>query len=288
MALRRKYWPENAEQIINRNIPNASEFVLLGETLDCGMYSAQYPIGSTYQLVVTYDAKKEVFFVWNAAIQNTIHHLKKTKAIQIRAGREAGKYFEEKNAVDADSIILTYKEVRYYGTSCFEPVIIVGQNALVRFCKTYEQFLCPDPENLRYGHCLFARPGEDVVKIDKKQYEKELVFRQRESITRWERDADFRKRILEKWGRRCIVCGASEVQTLEAAHICAVSYGGSDDPNNGYCLCANHHKMFDAGILNIDIHHGVFSCTDEVNTESPWYINCKNRNFKLYIPTEEQ
>lgn len=59
------------------------------------------------------------------------------------------------------------------------------------------------------------------------------------------RDRRFRKLVLAAYGHRCCVCDLG-LGILEAAHILPVGASGStDDIENGMCLCANHHRVFD-------------------------------------------
>ena len=47
---------------------------------------------------------------------------------------------------------------------------------------------------------------------------------------------------------------------LEAAHIIPWSkatYEQKTDPQNGILLCANHHKMFDDGIISFDKDYNI-------------------------------
>ncbi|WP_081652020.1 MULTISPECIES: HNH endonuclease [Aurantimonas] len=64
----------------------------------------------------------------------------------------------------------------------------------------------------------------------------------------------FRSAILEAYGYRCAVCSIGFTEILEAAHIVPWASGQRKlraDPRNGICLCANHHRLFDAGWLQI-------------------------------------
>lgn len=83
-----------------------------------------------------------------------------------------------------------------------------------------------------------------------------------------------------------IVCGCKEVNMLQAAHIISVALKGSDDISNGYCLCANHHLLFDAGKLNIDIENGIYNYTDDIS--DPWKKEGEKRNFKLFLPNDKE
>lgn len=63
----------------------------------------------------------------------------------------------------------------------------------------------------------------------------------------------FRKNILVNFGYKCVVCGISDVDLLEASHIIpVVDKILSGKINNGICLCSNCHKMFDNGFFSFN------------------------------------
>jgi hypothetical protein len=62
----------------------------------------------------------------------------------------------------------------------------------------------------------------------------------------------FKFGVLKRYGPKCVVCGVSAIELLDAAHICPKLAQGSDDPRNGLLLCANHHRAFDAGLFAIE------------------------------------
>lgn len=64
----------------------------------------------------------------------------------------------------------------------------------------------------------------------------------------------FRAALLKSYDHKCAICGLSFVEALEAAHILPwskASRGERISPCNGILLCANHHKLFDAGWIKI-------------------------------------
>lgn len=61
----------------------------------------------------------------------------------------------------------------------------------------------------------------------------------------------FRKDVLKAYDNKCVVCGIQETKILRAAHIVPVAKGGSDEIQNGICLCTNHEIAFDNGLLKI-------------------------------------
>ena len=62
----------------------------------------------------------------------------------------------------------------------------------------------------------------------------------------------FRSSVLLKQGVGCAVCGIDFPEVLDAAHLIPKEHNGSDDYRNGLALCALHHRMFDAGMFEID------------------------------------
>ena len=117
------------------------------------------------------------------------------------------------------------------------------------------------------------------IQDEKKERPKEYI-----SSNRAKRDPRFRNLILKKYNYTCIVCGSSETDILQAAHIKSVANGGLDSLENGYCLCANHHLLFDAKKLSIDLKNKTFNCKNTTEINSSWYIDAKKRGFKLYLP----
>jgi hypothetical protein len=62
----------------------------------------------------------------------------------------------------------------------------------------------------------------------------------------------FRAGIVARDGLRCAITGCEEPSVLDAAHIQQRAKEGSDDPANGMILRADIHRLFDAGLLQIN------------------------------------
>jgi putative restriction endonuclease len=60
----------------------------------------------------------------------------------------------------------------------------------------------------------------------------------------------FRFDVIKRYGATCAVCPVAD-PLIQAAHLCSVEAGGSDDPRNGLVFCLNHHRAFDMGLLRI-------------------------------------
>lgn len=96
-------------------------------------------------------------------------------------------------------------------------------------------------------------------------------MRKRYSTSYWERNRRFRNAVLHAYDFQCAICRCHEEKLLEAAHIKAVADDGTDELNNGICLCANHHIMFDKGLLKIDFKERRLSYLDDGLKDMPWY-----------------
>ncbi|MEU4422508.1 phosphorothioated DNA-binding restriction endonuclease [Actinoplanes sp. NPDC024001] len=71
-----------------------------------------------------------------------------------------------------------------------------------------------------------------------------------------QRDAAWRRRILQEWDRQCAFCGfdgqlLGATVGVEAAHVRWFNLGGPDELDNGIALCGLHHKLFDRGVLGL-------------------------------------
>jgi len=71
----------------------------------------------------------------------------------------------------------------------------------------------------------------------------------------------FRRGVLEAYGYQCAFCGVGIVECLEAAHVIPwtlASEAQRISPNNGICLCRNHHKLFDQGYVTVGWDNKIF------------------------------
>jgi putative restriction endonuclease len=76
------------------------------------------------------------------------------------------------------------------------------------------------------------------------------------SLGRARRSAEFRKQVLIAYEYRCALCGYDGMLggvpvALDAAHVRWWAFDGPDSVDNGICLCALHHKLFDKGVLGV-------------------------------------
>jgi putative restriction endonuclease len=77
-----------------------------------------------------------------------------------------------------------------------------------------------------------------------------------------QRDRRMRDLVLTAYEYQCAFCGydgriGAVPVGLEAAHVRWWAFEGPDTVDNGLCLCALHHKLFDKGVLGVDEGHRI-------------------------------
>lgn len=66
------------------------------------------------------------------------------------------------------------------------------------------------------------------------------------------RSPRFRRLVVSAYHGTCAMCGL-QLGLVEAAHLWpAANPDSPDTPDNGLCLCANHHRAFDSGLVRVD------------------------------------
>jgi putative restriction endonuclease len=71
-------------------------------------------------------------------------------------------------------------------------------------------------------------------------------------VSRLSRDAQFRRRVIFAYGKRCAVTRI-QLNLVDAAHILpAAAEGSSDHVQNGIALSPTYHRAFDAGLIYLD------------------------------------
>ena len=72
------------------------------------------------------------------------------------------------------------------------------------------------------------------------------------------RSPQWRFAVLQAWDRQCAFCGydgqlGGATAGIDAAHVRWFTFEGPDALDNGLALCALHHKLFDLGVLGLDL-----------------------------------
>lgn len=80
----------------------------------------------------------------------------------------------------------------------------------------------------------------------------------RQAADQRRRDPRWRSAVLQAWDRQCAFCGydgqlAGASAGIDAAHVRWFTFDGPDALDNGLALCALHHKLFDLGVLGLNL-----------------------------------
>ena len=254
-----EYWNEDSLNIVRKNIDFKN--YSLGNSINF-QYSGSHHFVDEH-IIISYDYYRKIYIIWNAFNYKDNFNCRN----KLSLGAKGENFIRNKSATDLQNeIIPVYKKRNSFKD---EVVYVVGENALLDFCRNYKEY-------------VFA---SEIYNAESDEQAKELV-RKYIQVFRKQRDPNFRNRVLKHYNYTCIVCGCKEINILEAAHIIPVSKGGSDDSSNGYCLCANHHLLFDVGKLEIDAERGTFHCKNTSEVHSLWYNEAEKRNFKLFLPND--
>jgi hypothetical protein len=87
------------------------------------------------------------------------------------------------------------------------------------------------------------RETQIPANIERKKVSREVLERRYQNV--------FRKNVLVAFDSTCVITGVSIENVLEASHIKAVKYNGSDKVENGLCLRSDIHQLFDSKHLSI-------------------------------------
>lgn len=257
----------------------------LGKNCKCGFLGFSFnnrnttPINSetvkNFELILGYDSYYDIYAAWNPYVHQNLRGKEHTFGCGKIRKKDIRKFI---------SMYPIYKSLQNNGY--YEKMVLIKSEYIKEFCKNYSLYLYPDKSDKGFNEKVICGFNDGKPIYLENSNLTNVVKRNRYTCTGLERSATFRKNILEYFDKTCIVCGCKEIKLLQAAHITPVSEGGSDDVSNGYCLCANHHLLFDVGKLEIDAERGTFHCKNTSEVHSLWYNEAEKRNFKLFLPND--
>lgn len=250
-------WPEYTEQMFERHFKSADFNVYMGQSMNAQCQIDKDKV-KNIDLVVVYDELETVFVIWNTDVHQKLH-------AGVKITFSIGKSKIRKKTTNSIEFLKHSLSGTNGQNKAQEQVAIVPKNKLFEFLEHFDV----------YFKKFIADNDSDVLSHE--------FQRKIDAINRYRRDPQFRERVLHKYNSTCVVCGNQDEIILEAAHVIAVGEGGDDNVDNGICLCANHHRMYDAALLNIDLAEQTFKYNGDVHLHSVWYDEAKKRGFRLFI-----
>lgn len=221
-------------------------------------------------IAVYYDSETKIYVVWNALVHKYTLAEHKTHDFALKKG-----FFLRKNYDNFIAMKSIYRKMQPRNEELtskeqYEKIVLIKEKYIEQFCESPFDYLLPNPNDDGFReYTLFATPfSQEVMTFESSTYRAlyQDVERKRRTCTVLERDASFRKKVFAKYPKpHCVICGIDCDEILEAAHIVAVSDGGTDDAENGVCLCRNHHRLFDNKRFFIDL------ATETIHTNNPQY-----------------
>lgn len=80
----------------------------------------------------------------------------------------------------------------------------------------------------------------------------------------------FKERLIQRYGKKCMMCGVTHSEMLVASHIKRASEEdifGKADYNNGFLLCATHDKLFDRYLISFNCFTGAIMISKSLSDE---------------------
>jgi len=206
---------------------------------------------ATKDIAIYIHKTKEIAIIWDISL-----HRKLNAAVNLSLNKKWDTVLP-----DNGEIKTYYKKLRTSNKGTYEKVLAMSVNTLIA-----------NIENI-YDMLEFAKDDNDFPRALKdKPY-----IRERGYCSRLKRDSSFRYKVLSSYNYQCAICRCSEEKILEAAHIKPVHENGSDEVDNGICLCRNHHRMLDKNLIGINFEMNTLTAISDSVRNMPWYSDfmCK-------------
>lgn len=253
-------WNRRDIAILERALPK-EKYIRRYSDAECLSVHLTSPLNQE-ELIIVYWERHHVYLVWDATLHKKLFT---ATTHSLSAGKECCDYIQKcessaKGRKRLDYTIRSFTKRLSGGRT--EIVALVGAHSLKEYCDHYAEY---DP---------FPRTDDRANGSD--------IEQESTAVHRRKRNPIFRQGVLEKYNYTCRICGCKEPTLLQAAHIKSVAAGGTDDISNGCCLCANHHVLFDAGLLSINQE----TCHPTGEIRSDWNKESAQREISLWMPND--
>ncbi|MFC1989604.1 HNH endonuclease [Chloroflexota bacterium] len=204
-----------------------------------------------------YDSEYHVFTAWDPILQRDRLNQRQNVSLYSR-------FSSQQNALN--------QGVAVYKDNDGQVVISFQTEYLGLYIDNYQQMHSSNETELLELVSSSNRISEtenevgETIEIGRKKY---IVTHQT-----YPRDYRFTRTIKSLYDDSCAMCGM-QLELVEAAHI--IPHGhelGSDELNNGLCLCILHHGAFDHGLIFVDSRYKILR-----NDEKFIYLDKINKRF---------
>lgn len=213
-------------------------------------------VDSTIQYAVKLFSERNLFIVWDLEWRRS------------KTGYTGSSLSLCNNSWDGIStrktdISCQYKALEYQHSGKWEKIYIVGLDNLQRFFENIKEYMRFNTADDSFPQCDKAKE-EDTF---------DTTTREKYSSTRWKRDNKFRESVLSAYNYECAICRCDLIDILQAAHEHGYEPRSTswDDPKHGFCLCANHHLMYDRNIIDFDLKSKSLTILDDKIKSMSWY-----------------
>lgn len=203
-----------------------------------------FPVEEKYGICLF--PEKDVFIVWDCKrhiVCKTSSKKKKCLSVGL----------EWKDIEKRSYTFSHYKKIGNRREAPYEKVYIVRINDWKIFFAHIEEFMSFNEFDIDYPSSL---TGKDIIQNERGKIYTEEV-RKRYSSQKLQRKSEFRVQVLLAYNNECAICQCAIPELLQAAHLHGHEVADTDlsegRAENGICLCANHHLMYDSDLIDLDL-----------------------------------
>ena len=190
------------------------------------------------------------------------------------------------NEIKLDDIpfVDVYKSLGKRNNGILEKILLVKFENFKEFFLNYEVYMSFNEFDKNFPN------NNATANTEVKTIYNEAI-RKRYSTTKAYRDAKFRDEVLAAYDYKCAICRCDIQEVLQAAHECGYDVASTvyDDSRHGICLCANHHLMYDNGLIDIDIINHSININDSKLKETVWFKEFSDTyNSKIIVRNDTE
>ena len=199
-------------------------------------------IKNTAKYAIRFYSEYRVFVVWNLERRRDYGG-----TLDLTISKRLDQFDDELNQDTVYAHYCTFKGKNKENVN--DKVMIIGISNVADFVENCDYWMAFNPED---DDCPKGIQRKELLSWPSEKKRKEYSVKQKQ------RDANFRRIVLDAYGNKCAICGCNIPEVLQAAHERGYEAAKTewDDPNHGVCLCANHHLMYDAELIDIDLKEG--------------------------------